>query len=97
MPNTPSVFRIASAPATTVPAASDIIPPTTGSAVEIAVFASFEATASPPDATIELMLIYAVKPRAAAVIKSVHARFKSADISFRLLLPNDEDAIPAAR
>ena len=94
MPNTPSVFRIASAPATTVPAASDIIPPTTGSAVEIAVFASFEATASPP---IELMLIYAVKPRAAAVIKSVHARFKSADISFRLLLPNDEDAIPAAR
>ena len=97
IPNMPTVLRMDSAPATTVDAASEIMPPTTGSAVEIAVFANFDATASPPEAMIELMLIYAVKPSDIAIIKSVLKRFKSEDISQRLLLPKAAAAMPTAR
>ena len=53
-PTAPTVPRRAPAPASTVSAASDRIPPTTGTAREIAIFAVFTAAASADPATAPL-------------------------------------------
>lgn len=46
IPTTPTVPRRTPAPASTVSAASDRIPPTTGMAREMVIFAAFTAAAS---------------------------------------------------
>ena len=46
IPNEPTALLMSPAPATTVPAASEMMPPTTGRAVEMALLAARSVTAS---------------------------------------------------
>ena len=67
IPKTPTVLLSSSALPITLDAASDTMPPTTGSAVEMAVLAARSAKASALVVMAELIPRYAVKPIAKAV------------------------------
>ena len=74
-PNAPAQLLITPAAASTAPEASDIIPPTTGSTVDMTVRMVFTAAASVLDVMTPVMPMYAVKLIVIPVIIIVAAHF----------------------
>ena len=95
-PSAPTAERSNPAPATSVPAASDIIPPTTGSAVDIAVLAALLVTTSAAPVTAPDRLRYTVNAVITTVVSSVHSHFISRAAPSRALLPRAADAVRTA-
>ena len=96
VPTTPTVPRSTPAPARTVSAASERMPPTTGTAREMASLAAFTAAASADPAMAPLAVKYPTNTRSPPVSRKVMAPLMRAESFFSPSLPRAAWAQQAA-